>query len=97
MEVASFFLSVHTGFLAEEGAASLVVDNMFMAGFAGYVALRSVFLYSSAGAPFVVDNGDMCMADFAGDDAYHAVFPLFLGRPKILGILFGMEVKDSLQ
>ena len=51
----------------------------------------------SAGAPLVVDNGDMCMAGFAGDDAYHAVFLLFLGRPKIHGILVGMEVKDSLQ
>ena len=63
-----------------------------MAGFAGYVALRAVFLLLSAGAPLVVDNGDMCMAGFAGDDAYHAVFPLFLGRPH--GILVGM---DSLQ
>ena len=32
LEVASFFLSAHTGFVAEDGAASLVVDNMFMAG-----------------------------------------------------------------
>ena len=37
------------------------------------------------------------MAGFAGDDAYHVVFPLFLGRPKMHGILVGMEVKDSLQ
>ena len=67
LEVASFFLSAHTGFVAEDGAASLVVDN-----------------------------GDKCMAGIAGDDAYPAVFPLFLGRPNIHGILVGMEVKDSL-
>ena len=64
-----------------------------MAGFAGYVALRAVFLWLSAGA-FVVDNRDTCMAGFAGDDAYLAVFSLFLGRPEILGIMVGMEVED---
>ena len=59
LEVASFFLSAHTGFSAEEGAAALVVDNMFMAGFAGHVALRAVFPSIGRRRPLVVDNGDM--------------------------------------
>ena len=40
---ASFSLSVHSCFEAEYCTPSLVVVNLFMAGF-GYVALRAVFL-----------------------------------------------------
>ena len=57
-------LSVHSCFLAEAGAASLVFDNLFMAGFAGF-------------------------------DAPRAVFPLFVGRHKSLGIVVAMEQMDS--
>ena len=42
---ASFSLSVHSCCLADEVVGALSVD-----GFAGYVALRAVFLYMSAGA-----------------------------------------------
>jgi len=43
-----------------------------------------------------VDNGSgMCKAGFAGDDAPRAVFPSIVGRPKMPGIMVGMDQKDS--
>merc|ERR1711945_62330 len=48
------------------------------------------------GAALVVDNGSgMCKAGFAGDDAPRAVFPSIVGRPKMPGIMVGMDQKDS--
>ena len=42
------------------------------------------------------DNGSgMVEAGFAGDDAPRAVFPSIVGRPKMPGIMVGMEQKDS--
>jgi len=47
-------------------------------------------------AALVVDNGSgMCKAGFAGDDAPRAVFPSIVGRPKVPGIMVGMDQKDS--
>eukprot|EP00743_Colponemidia_sp_Colp-15_P000013 GILK01000017.1.p1 GENE.GILK01000017.1~~GILK01000017.1.p1 ORF type:complete len:392 (-),score=63.23 GILK01000017.1:143-1270(-) len=44
----------------------------------------------------VVDNGSgMCKAGFAGDDAPRAVFPSIVGRPKMPGIMVGMDQKDA--
>ncbi|TMW59077.1 hypothetical protein Poli38472_007222 [Pythium oligandrum] len=44
----------------------------------------------------VIDNGSgMCKAGFAGDDAPRAVFPSIVGRPKHLGVLVGMDQKDT--
>ena len=46
-------------------------------------------------AALVVDNvSGMCKADFAGDDAPRAVFPSIVGRPKMPGIMVGMDQKD---
>ena len=45
-------------------------------------------------AALVVDCGSgMFMAGFAGEDAICAVFPMVVGRPKMLGILVGMDPK----
>jgi len=47
-------------------------------------------------AAIVCDNGSgMVKAGFAGDDAPRAVFPSILGRPKMPGIMVGMDQKDS--
>ncbi|CAJ1348483.1 unnamed protein product [Effrenium voratum] len=47
-------------------------------------------------AALVVDNGSgMCKAGFAGDDAPRAVFPSIVGRPKMPGIMVGMDQKDT--
>jgi len=47
-------------------------------------------------AALVVDNGSgMCKAGFAGDDAPRALFPSIVGRPKMPGIMVGMDQKDS--
>ena len=47
-------------------------------------------------AALVCDNGSgMVKAGFAGDDAPRAVFPSIVGRPKMPGIMVGMEQKDS--
>ena len=47
-------------------------------------------------AALVVDNGSgMCKVGFAGDDALRAVFPSIVGRPKMPGIMVGMDQKDS--
>ena len=45
-------------------------------------------------AALVCDNGSgMCKAGFAGDDAPRAVFPSIVGRPKMPGIMVGMDQK----
>ena len=47
-------------------------------------------------AALVVDNGSgACKAGFAGDDAPRSVFPSIVGRPKMPGIMVGMDQKDS--
>ena len=44
----------------------------------------------------VVDSGSgMCKAGFAGEDAPRAIFPSIVGRPKMPGIMVGMDQKDS--
>merc|ERR1711885_92385 len=62
--------------------------------------LRDYLLFEIMGedevAALVVDNGSgMCKAGFAGDDAPRAVFPSIVGRPKMPGIMVGMDQKDS--
>ena len=43
----------------------------------------------------VIDNGSgMCKAGFAGDDAPRAVFPTLVGRPKMPGIMVGLDQKE---
>jgi len=43
----------------------------------------------------VVDNGSgVCKAGFSGDDAPRSVFPSIIGRPKMPGIMVGMDMKD---
>jgi actin-related protein len=43
----------------------------------------------------VIDNGSgMCKAGIAGDDAPRASFPSLVGRPKMPGIMVGMDQKD---
>jgi actin-related protein len=43
----------------------------------------------------VIDNGSgMCKAGFAGDDAPRAVFPSVVGKPKMPGIMVGLDQKD---
>lgn len=40
----------------------------------------------------VIDNGSgMCKAGIAGDDAPRAAFPSIIGRPKMPGIMVGMD------
>eukprot|EP00919_Chromeraceae_sp_WS-2016_P003622 GHVR01008797.1.p1 GENE.GHVR01008797.1~~GHVR01008797.1.p1 ORF type:complete len:377 (-),score=85.82 GHVR01008797.1:137-1267(-) len=44
----------------------------------------------------VMDSGSgSCKAGFAGDDAPRVVFPTLVGRPKMPGIMVGMDQKDS--
>lgn len=44
----------------------------------------------------VIDNGSgMCKAGIAGDDAPRAAFPSIVGRPKMPGIMVGMDQKES--
>eukprot|EP00419_Tripos_fusus_P063283 CAMPEP_0172927736 /NCGR_PEP_ID=MMETSP1075-20121228/217620_1 /TAXON_ID=2916 /ORGANISM="Ceratium fusus, Strain PA161109" /LENGTH=336 /DNA_ID=CAMNT_0013789005 /DNA_START=42 /DNA_END=1050 /DNA_ORIENTATION=- len=46
-------------------------------------------------AALVVDNGSgMCKAGMSGDDAPRAVFPSIVGRPKMPGVMVGMDQKD---
>jgi actin len=43
-------------------------------------------------AAIVIDNGSgMCKAGIAGDDAPRASFPSLVGRPKMPGIMVGMD------
>ena len=45
---------------------------------------------------FAVDNGRRVCADgFTGDDAPRAVLPSIVGRPKMPGMMVGMDQKDS--
>ena len=37
----------------------------------------------------------MCLACFAGDVTFHAVFPSAVDMPRMLGIMAGMAQKDS--
>ena len=37
----------------------------------------------------------MCLAGFAGVDTFHVVFPVVVERPRMLGIMAGMALKDS--
>jgi len=47
-------------------------------------------------AAIVIDNGSgMCKAGIAGDDAPRASFPAVVGRPKMPGIMVGMDQKDA--
>jgi len=40
----------------------------------------------------VIDNGSgMCKAGFAGDDAPRSVFNTLVGRPKMPGIMVGLD------
>ena len=49
-------------------------------------------------AALVVDNGSgMCQAGFASNDAPRAVFPSIVGRPKMPGIMVGMDQKRQLR
>ena len=48
-------------------------------------------------AALVVDNGVMYMARFARDDAVCAGLPLIVDRLQMLGILVGLDQKDSSQ
>lgn len=43
----------------------------------------------------VIDNGSgMIKAGFAGDEAPRSVFPTMVGRPKMPGIMVGLDQKD---
>jgi len=47
-------------------------------------------------AAVVIDNGSgMCKAGIAGDDAPRASFPAIVGRPKMPGIMVGMDNKEA--
>jgi actin-related protein len=50
---------------------------------------------SNEESPVVIDNGSgMCKAGFAGDDAPRCVFPSVVGKPKMPGIIVGLDQKD---
>ena len=80
--------------VAEEEVAALVVDKgsgMCKAGFADDDAFHGKDVTA-----LVADHGSgMCKDGFAGDDAPRAVFPSIVGRPKMPGIMVGMDQKDS--
>jgi len=47
-------------------------------------------------AAVVIDNGSgMCKAGVAGEDAPKACFPSIVGKPKMPGIMVGMDQKDT--
>ena len=47
-------------------------------------------------AAIVCDNGSgMVKCGFAGDDAPRAVLPSMVGRPKMLGIMIGVDKKNG--
>ena len=59
-------------------------------------SVHSCFLADEVAAAFVVDIGScMVRAGFAGDHAFRAVLPLVGDRPKIFGILVGMDRPGS--
>ena len=66
-----------------------------MSGIADSMLLALCSFCLAAGT-LVVDNGGMFMAGLAGDDAFRAMFCLFVGRPKILGIMVGMTRRTVL-
>ena len=76
-------------------------DGLFPLGSTADTWLASVFLSvhswhisDEAVAALLVDSG--MMAGFAGYDApLHAVFPFIVGTPTFLGIMMGMDQKDS--
>ena len=41
------------------------------------------------------DGSGMCKAEYASDDALHVIFRSVVGRYNMLGIMFGMDQKDS--
>jgi actin-related protein len=44
----------------------------------------------------VIDNGSgQCKAGIAGDDAPRCCFPAIVGRPKMPGIMVGMDNKEA--
>ena len=45
--------------------------------------------------PFLLHGRGMFMAGFAGEDTFHAVFSLVVNRLEMLGIMVGMDQKDS--
>ena len=73
-------------------------DSVCAASFE-FLALSVLFATAMADdevAALVCDNGSgMVKAGFAGDDAPRAVFPSIVGRPKMPGIMVGMDQKDS--
>ncbi len=49
-------------------------------------------MYEQEQAAIVIDNGSgMCKAGIASDDAPSASFPAIVGRPKMPGIMVGMD------
>jgi len=50
---------------------------------------------SEANAPIVIDNGSgMCKAGIAGDDAPRSSFPSIIGRPRLPGVMIGLDAKE---
>ena len=46
-------------------------------------------------SPIVIDNGSgMCKAGIAGDDAPRSSFPSIVGRPKMPGVMMGLDSKE---
>ena len=47
------------------------------------------------GSPIVIDNGSgICKAGIAGDDAPRSTFPSIIGRPRLPGVMIGLDSKD---
>ena len=43
----------------------------------------------------VIDNGSgMCKAGISGDDAPRSAFPSIIGRPKMPGVMIGLDSKE---
>ena len=59
-----------------------------------FLSVHSDFLAAELVAALIVDNGGMCMAGFSGTISPRAEFLSVVGRPKMLGILAGMNPKD---
>ena len=84
------------GLLAEEEGEEEEVEEE-----ASPSAASPAVFASSAGRPvvvaaLVVDYGSgLCYAGFAGVDSSRTVYPSVVVRPKMLGVLVGVEQKDS--
>ena len=67
--------------------------------FGGYFVCRLITCPTMAGdevaAPVAVNGSDMCKTDFAGDDTPRAVIPFSVDKPKVPGMMVGIEQKDS--